>query len=147
MAQKQDIIEIHIPSVFGYEKVAMDSAAAVAELMNFHESRIDDLRTAVSEACTNAMEHGNRLKKDTMVLISLRLGKESLEVNVEDHGQGLTDNIPEPKLEEQLQDGNDKRGWGMFLIKNLVDEVEFKKVPQGGNVTRMVIHLNRKTGC
>ncbi len=143
MAQKQDIIEIHIPSVLGYEKVAMDSAAAVAELMSFHRSRIDDLRTAVSEACTNAMEHGNRLKKDTVVLISLRMGKESLEVNVEDRGHGLTRNIPEPSIEEQLDDSNDRRGWGMFLIKNLVDEVEFKKVPQGGNVTRMVIHLSR----
>jgi len=143
MPKKPDCIEIHIPSVLGYEKVAMDSAAAVARLMNFHQSRIDDLKTAVAEACTNAMEHGNRLKKNTMVLVTLKMRPKSLEVNVKDQGPGLKRKIMEPKLERQLDDCEDRRGWGMFLIRNLVDEVEFKKIPRGGNVTRMVIHLNR----
>lgn len=143
MAKKRDIIEIHIPSVLGYEKVAMDSAAAVARLMQFHESRIEDLKTAVAEACTNAMEHGNRMKQDTRVMVTLKMGNKSLEVNVADQGQGLKKSVPEPSLEKQLRDCEDTRGWGMFLIKNLVDEVEFKKVPAGGNVTRMVIHLSR----
>ncbi|MFQ5650681.1 MAG: ATP-binding protein [bacterium] len=143
MLKKYNTIEIHIPSVLGYEKVAMDSAAAVARLMQFHQSRIDDLRTAVSEACTNAMEHGNRLKKNTMVLVTLRMGKKSLEVNVEDQGQGVDTSMPDPRIEHQLNNCDDTRGWGMFLIKNLVDEVEFKKLPRRGNVTRMVIHLNR----
>lgn len=143
MTNKRDMIEIHIPSVLGYEKVAMDSAAAVASIMNFHESRIEDLRTAVSEACTNAMEHGNRLDKDTMVMITLRMGKKSLEVKVSDEGDGLREKIKQPDIEHQIESADTPRGWGVFLIKNLVDEVEFQKMPTGGNVTRMVIHLSR----
>lgn len=143
MSKRQNIIEIHIPSILGYEKVAMDSAAAVGRLMNFHESRIEDLRTAISEACTNAIEHGNRLKKNTKVLVTLKMRPKSLEVNVKDEGKGLKKTIAEPKIENQIDDCEDTRGWGMFLIKNLVDEVEFKKIPEGGNVTRMVIHVNR----
>ena len=65
MPEKQKIIEVHIPSILGYEKVAMESAAAAAKIMGFHQSRIEDLKTAISEACSNAMEHGNRFKKDT----------------------------------------------------------------------------------
>ena len=143
MPNKTKPIEVHIPSVIGYEKVAMDSGAAVAKLMGFDQSRIEDLKTAISEACTNAMEHGNRLKKDTMVLVTLKMNKESLEVNVEDKGQGLKKRPQTPNIEDQISDQNDCRGWGIFLIKNLVDEVEFKSVPKGGNVTRMVIHVNR----
>ncbi|NIR50103.1 ATP-binding protein [candidate division KSB1 bacterium] len=143
MPKKQKAIEVHIPSVLGYEKVAMESAAAVARLMGFHQSRVDDLRTAVSEACTNAMEHGNRLKKDTKVLVTLKASKKSLEVKVSDQGKSLKCESKVPKIDEQVNGCEDVRGWGMFLIKNLVDEVEFKNIPKQGNVTRMVIHVNR----
>lgn len=143
MSTGQRLIEVHIPSVLGYEKVAMESAAAVAKIMGFHKNRIEDLKTAISEACTNAMEHGNRLKKDTKVLVTLKMSKKSLEVKVKDEGKGMKKIIKDPKIEDQIKGGEDLRGWGMFLIKNLVDEVEFKKISKGGNVTRMVIHVNR----
>ncbi len=143
MPGKQKIIEVHIPSIMGYEKVAMESASAAAKIMGFHQSRIEDLKTAISEACSNAMEHGNRFKKNTTVLVTLKLDKKSLEVNVKDEGKGLSKKIKTPKIERQLNGIDDSRGWGMFLIKSLVDEVEMKKVPKGGNVTRMVIHVNR----
>jgi serine/threonine-protein kinase RsbW len=51
-------IELHIPSVIGFEKVAMECAASVAKKMGFTEDRIEDLKTAVAEACLNAIEHG-----------------------------------------------------------------------------------------
>lgn len=143
MPAKSNIIELHIPSVLGYEKVAMESSAAAAKIMGFHDSRIEDLKTAVSEACTNAMEHGNRLKKDTMVLVTLKIKKKSLEVDVKDEGREFKQNIHTPQIENQIDNCEDPRGWGMFLIKNLVDKVEFKKNARGGNVTRMVIHVNR----
>ena len=60
-----------------------------AKLMHFHKNRVEDLKTAVSEACSNAIEHGNRLKKNTMVLITLKMGTESLEVDIKDQGKGL----------------------------------------------------------
>ena len=143
MPEKQKIIEVHIPSIMGYEKVAMESAAAAAKIMGFHQSRIDDLKTAISEACCNAMEHGNQFKKDTTVLVTLKVDKKRLEVNVKDEGKGLNKKIKDPEIEKQINGIEDTRGWGMFLIKNLVDEVEMKKIPKGGNITRMVIHVNR----
>jgi len=76
-------------------------------------------------------------------LVTLKMDKESLEVNVKDEGRGLNKKVKVPKIEKQINGIDDPRGWGMFLIKNLVDEVEMKKIPRGGNVTRMVIHVNR----
>ena len=143
MLEKQKIIEVHIPSIMGYEKVAMESAAAAAKIMGFHASRIEDLKTAISEACCNAMEHGNRFKKDTTVLVTLKVDKKKLEVNIKDEGGGLNRKIKDPEIEKQINGIENSRGWGMFLIKNLVDEVEMKKIPRGGNIIRMVVHVNR----
>ena len=56
---KHRTVELKIPSEPGFEKVAMRLAAEVAERMGFSPERIDDLRTAVSEACLNAIRHGN----------------------------------------------------------------------------------------
>jgi len=47
-----------VPSV---EKVAMDFAASVAKMRQFPEARIEDLKTAIAEACINAIEHGNKM--------------------------------------------------------------------------------------
>ncbi|MFQ5866247.1 MAG: ATP-binding protein [bacterium] len=143
MSAKQNIIELHIPSIIGYEKVAMESVAAAANMIGFHPSRVEDLKTAISEACINAMEHGNRLNRNTKVLVTLKIDKKRLEVNVKDEGKGFRENMKEPEIDRQINGCEDYRGWGIFLIKNLVDEVEFKKIPKGGNVTRMVIHVNR----
>ncbi len=56
-------VEVRLPSRLGFEKVAMSTAASVAKLMGFREERIDDLKTAIAEACAqHAIEHGNRLK-------------------------------------------------------------------------------------
>ena len=143
MPTRQKGIEIHIPSILGYEKVAMDAAGAVARLMGFHQSKIENLKTAVSEACINAIEHGNRFKKATMVLVSLNIDKKRLEVRVKDSGKGVKKKVPAPEIEKQINGGEDPRGWGMFLIKQLVDEVEFKNLPNAGHVVKMVVHINQ----
>jgi serine/threonine-protein kinase RsbW len=143
MPAKQKAIEVHIPSILGYEKVAMDAAGAVARLMGFHQSKIEDLKTAVSEACINAIEHGNRCKKATMVLVSLNIDNKRLEVRVKDEGKGVKKKVPAPEIEKQINGGEHPRGWGMFLIKQLVDEVEFKKLPNAGHVVKMVVHINQ----
>ena len=62
-AENPPTVEVRLPSRMGYEKVAMSTASAVAKLMGFREDRIEDLKTAVAEACINAIEHGNRLNE------------------------------------------------------------------------------------
>ena len=131
-------IEIHIPSEYGYEKVVMASAAAVAKRMGFSVDRIEDLKTAVAEACLNALEHGNKLDISTKVMIVMTVQPKGLEVNVTDEGkQSIPATFPQP------DDTPGGRHRGIFIIKNLVDEVEFSSVPNGGNQIRMVVHLNK----
>jgi serine/threonine-protein kinase RsbW len=135
-------IELHIPSVMGYEKIAMECAASMAKKMGFTEDRIEDLKTAVSEACLNAIEHGNRMDTSTKVGITLTAGESRLQVSVKDEGKGI-DQVPTPSIESKIKGEDHPRGWGIFLIKSLVNEVTFEQGPGGGNVTKMVIYLEK----
>jgi serine/threonine-protein kinase RsbW len=132
-----DQVEIFLPSTLGYEKVARNAAEAVAEEMGFSPDRIEDLKTAVAEACMNAIEHGNQEDQTTSVTVLLTAARQQLEVKVSDEGlKPIPDTFPTPGH----PDANN-RGLGMFFITHLVDEVETYRLPKGGNVVRMVIYL------
>jgi len=135
-------IELHIPSVMGYEKIAMECAASMAKKMGFTEDRIEDLKTAVAEACLNAIEHGNKMDTSSKVGITLTAEKSRLQVSVKDEGKGI-DEVPTPSIESKIKGEDKPRGWGIFLIKSLVNEVTFEPRPEGGNVTKMVIYLEK----
>jgi serine/threonine-protein kinase RsbW len=131
-------VSVHIPSELGYEKVAMEAAAAAAKRMGFSPDRIQDLKTAVSEACINAIEHGNLSDVGTKVVVVLTVESERLEVNIADEGRR-----PFPAIPPEPGRPADHRGWGMFLIRHLMDEVEFSTEPHGGNQVKMVIYLDK----
>lgn len=134
-------IELHVPSTNGYERVAMDTAAAAARLMGFQQPRIDDLRTAVAEACINAMEHAHEFNAAMKVVVALTIQDSSLQIDVTDQGNGVAIYPDPPDIERKLAGQQTTRGWGVFLIRSLMDEVQFNVRSERGNVTRMVIRL------
>ncbi len=135
-------IELRLPSRLGYEKVAMHTAASVAQLMGFSEERVDDLKTAVAEACINAIEHGNKLDDALSVGVILSVDANSLEVKVTDNGEGPQSKTEAPDIDRKMLGEEDARGMGMFLIQALVDEAEWVSSPPSGSYARMVIHLH-----
>ena len=141
MDKQLSSIELRLPSRLGFEKVAMNTAASVAHLMGFADDRIDDLKTAVAEACINAMEHGNQLDEELCVGVILSMGTDSLEVKVLDTGKGPQGHMAAPDIDKKMHEEEEPRGMGMFLIESLVDEVEWVSSPPTGSYARMVIHL------
>ena len=145
MAEYKKIVELSLPSILGLELVAVDASASLAKLMGFSDDRIQDLMTAVEEACLNAIEHGNRQNADMKVLVALTVNEAKLQIDVHDQGKtAFNPDIKKPDIDAKVS-GEDSRtrGWGLFLIKSLVDEVEFKWSPETGNITRMVIYLKQ----
>jgi serine/threonine-protein kinase RsbW len=126
----------------GYEKIAMECAASMAKKMGFTEDRIEDLKTAVAEACLNAMEHGNKMDTSTKVGITLTVEESKLQVTVKDEGKGVGE-ISSPSIESKIEGKDKTRGWGIFLIKSLMNEVKFEPSPEGGNVIKMIIYLEK----
>ena len=140
---EQLLVELRLPSVLGFEKVPVAAATTVAEGMGFSKDRIDDMRTALSEACRNAIEHGNRQQAGVQVLVTLTGQASGLQVEVADQGEGPGERGPGvPRIEDKLAGEDTSRGWGLFLIDQLVDQVTYEKSPEGGNITRLLIKLD-----
>ena len=143
MLIKNNAIELSIPSELGYEKVAMKTGEAVASILGFIPDRIEDLKTAISEAVINAIEHGNELNKNLSVVVLMTASAGKLEVEVHDKGEGVTSrkNVT-PDIEAKMDGLEKPRGLGMFLIEQLVDEVEYlQDSAEGGSYIKMVVHI------
>lgn len=124
--------------------MAMELAGQLASKMGFSQSRIEDLRTAVSEACINAMEHGNVFDVDTKILVAMTAFDDRLAIDVLDEGRSgpPPTEVVAPDLEAQFEGLMAPGGMGLFVIKALVDEADFVEPDLGpGNQFRMVIHL------
>lgn len=131
---RKKMVRLSIPSELGYEKLAILAVATVAEKGGFSPAQIDCLKTAVAEAVTNAIEHGNLRQTELKVLIDLTLQKTVLVLEVVDQGCQPIPQIPAERAERE-----DYRGWGLYLIKNLVDEVEVTASPRSNGI-RMVAY-------
>jgi serine/threonine-protein kinase RsbW len=138
----EQIVELQLPNTLGSEKVAIKKAVSIAEKMGFSKDRIEDLKTAIAEACINAIEHGNKFDENTKVGVTFASDDTSLQVVVHDEGDGVDPKkIPKERVDK---DGLPRRrGYGVYLISNLVNEFTIEKKPGMGNDVKMLIHLNK----
>ncbi|HEV3455342.1 MAG TPA: ATP-binding protein, partial [Thermoanaerobaculia bacterium] len=108
-------------------------ATAVAESMKMSPDRIDEVRMAVVEACINAIEHSQASEREVYVTFEV-LGEkdpEKLRITVRDTGVGFEPaRMDEPRIEDKLK-ASRKRGWGLKIIRGLMDEVEIRSGAEG----------------
>ncbi|HEX5284429.1 MAG TPA: ATP-binding protein [Bryocella sp.] len=137
-------VEVRLPSELGFEKIAMSTASGMAAMMGFSDDRIEDLKTAVAEACINAIEHGNRFDDRLDFAVVLSSNNDELEIKVIDDGDGLRSAPSMPDIDRKMAGEEEPRGMGMFLIQSLVDEAEWHKGPPGKSFVRLVIRLDKE---
>jgi serine/threonine-protein kinase RsbW len=140
----ENTIEVSLPNKLGYERIAMACSASFAKIVGFLPERIEDLKTAVSEACLNAMEHGNKNNPERRVIVTINYRDHVFSVSVMDQGEGMneTPDIPQkPDIEKKIENLETPRGIGLFLIEQLVDQVEYNKMTDEGHMVRMVLKL------
>jgi serine/threonine-protein kinase RsbW len=133
---------VNIPSNPVFERVIRATTDEIGQAFALSEEQIADLKLAVSEAVNNAIEHGNKLASQKLVEVTFVLGNEQLEVRIRDEGSGVGEiDFSRRVVEEQnLEDGM-HRGFGMYLIRALVDDCEVTS-SQGG--TTLTLRLYRK---
>jgi serine phosphatase RsbU (regulator of sigma subunit)/anti-sigma regulatory factor (Ser/Thr protein kinase) len=120
----QTLAEFDILSQPGNERQAAGQVMAILAGADLPDSRRMRLETAVAEATMNAMEHGNHYRADLPVHIAVLRSPERLAVRITDHGGGADISQAEtPDLEAKLAGLQSPRGWGLFLIKNMVDDL------------------------
>jgi serine/threonine-protein kinase RsbW len=134
-------VEVSLPSRLGYERIAMDCSASFAKMAGFAPQRIEDLKTAVAEACLNAIEHGNKSHPDTRVLVTMDFKDDRFSVLVKDGGNGIRRLPRDRTVMRRIENLEPPKGLGIYLIKQLVDEVEFNNMTKDGHTVKMVIKL------
>ena len=118
------LAEFREPSATGNERTIMQRVAEAVKDVGLDPKRYDRLKTAVSEAAMNAIEHGNHGDPELPVHVRVSVTEKELMVRIVDNGGGKE--IPEaetPDLEAKLAGLQKPRGWGLFLIKNMVDDL------------------------
>ena len=126
-------IELKLPIIANMELVAVQTAEVVARHMDLSEDKAAEISMALIEACINAFEHS---QAQNNVFIHFILEENSLVIKVIDQGIGFDKTKVEiPAIENKLGTEERKRGWGLQLIQELMDSVEFESSKDGTTVT------------
>jgi len=130
------VVELRIPSKAEWVAVARLAVAAVANRLNFSIEDIEDVKLAVAEACTNCIQHA---EGSAQIQITCETGPEGLTVRVSDFGHGTRPEGIRPRRTDEPTVG----GLGVFLIRSLMDSVEYDVHPDRGTnlvMTKKVAH-------
>ncbi len=132
----EHVFELQIPASPEYiaivRLVVSSLASARRELA---DERVDDLKLAVSEACTNAIEAHERAGVDEAIRIAVYEGDERLEIRIADRGAGFDpDALPAHPPVTDPDRLNFERGLGIPLIRTLVDDARFVPTDDGTTV-------------
>jgi serine/threonine-protein kinase RsbW len=141
--QSNRVVELRIPSELGYEKIAREAVATVARRLEFDENKTEDIKTAVSEACTNAIRYGGGADARMKVVVVLTADEDKLDIIIKD--PGASGSPPEfvgiPDISGMVEGKTRLGGMGLFIIRELVDEAGFVEGDdEEGNQFRMVIY-------
>jgi serine/threonine-protein kinase RsbW len=142
-----DAVCLEIPARVEYLVMARQVVAAAAAVEpRFHDERIDDLRIAVSEATTNAIEAQADLSGSDRILIRCNLDDERIEVEVLDRAGGFDPhNVAAAPSAEAVDRLQFERGLGLPLMKTLADETEIHSTATGTAVRLVVYRPGRHT--
>ena len=129
-------VTLALPMVPEMEIEASKTATAIAESIRMSPDRIDEVRMAVVEACINAFEHSHAADREVFVTFQVlgEQGPGEAAHPVRDTGVGFSpDELEEPTMDGKLKSLR-KRGWGLKIIRGLMDEVEIHSGADGTTV-------------
>ena len=130
---KKPSVELTLPILPNMELIATQTAEVISRHMNLTEDQVGEISMALIEATINAFEHS---KAENNVFINFLIEDDSLIIKVIDKGIGFDKTKVEiPKIENKIGKDKRKRGWGLMLIQELMDSVEFESNDEGTTVT------------
>ena len=132
-----DNIQIQIPSLPENIRIVESFIDNAKEKYHINDDIYGNIMVAVTESVNNAIVHGNQSDTKKNVYLKLSLEKSLIKFTVQDEGVGFDyNNLPDPTLPENV---NKSGGRGIFLMKNLCDEVSFKK---DGRIAELCFYLS-----
>jgi serine/threonine-protein kinase RsbW len=136
---------VKLPSVLSSVEKVEEIAEAYAARAGFDEDTVTQIAMLVREAAVNAMLHGNRSDPDKLITVSFQLTDEALIYKISDQGTGFNpDDVPDPLSPEGLLRTS---GRGIFLMRAMLDEVNFRQLSPGTEITLVKNRMQKETGA
>jgi serine phosphatase RsbU (regulator of sigma subunit)/anti-sigma regulatory factor (Ser/Thr protein kinase) len=142
---ERQLAAFEVASETGIERLAIDQVAEAVAGLGLVGQRLERLKTAVGEATMNAIEHGNGNRPELPVEVTVTTDDTDLKVRITDQGgdRGALPDVETPDLEAKLAGLQTPRGWGLFLIQNMVDRLE-TAVNEHHHTIELVMHLKEE---
>jgi serine/threonine-protein kinase RsbW len=122
-----------LPSELSSVERVEETAEKFSQRAGFDEDTVSHIAMVAREAAVNAVIHGNKYDKNKHVGANFLLSDEALTIEISDQGEGLDpDNCPDPLAAENLMKTS---GRGIFLMRALMDEVHFRQLTPGTQIT------------
>ncbi len=135
----QEIGRKSFPSELGCERTAMRWVEEMVKPFDLPNRKLNRLKTAVTEAVMNSAEHAHGYNPACLIDLRVSIAGERVKVDICDHGDGYLDaNIATPDLTAKLNHEQTPRGWGLFLMQKMVDEMQVTQDDEGNRVALIV---------
>jgi serine/threonine-protein kinase RsbW len=135
-------VALHLPVVPNVELVAAKAVETIGGALGMDQTDIEAASVAMVEACLNAMEHGGGQMVVRMSADGPE-GRSSLVIEVEDQGGGFDPDKTPRNSASRIHGCTSKRGWGLTLIRELMDEVQIQSNP-GRTLVRMCKYVENR---
>ncbi len=127
MADKPNV-DLTIPMMPDMELTAITVAESLGVFIGLSTEKIDEVKMALIEACINAFEHSK--SSDRRINLNFQISDGGMVISISDGGQGFDLQEALERIEEKRNKG-EKRGWGLTLMSELMDEVEVDSSEEG----------------
>lgn len=121
--------------------LALDCVTASGRSAGIDDQTLCKIQLAVDEACANVVAHAYEDTEPGDMEICCRLDSNTFVIQVRDWGQGFSpEDVPEPDVNAPLEERS-LGGLGLFLIRQVMDQVQFTRDPDAGNELTMIKRL------
>jgi serine/threonine-protein kinase RsbW len=124
------LVELNIPSELDLIQMVVDLGTSLMQLRGYDDSDCDAVKLAIHETLVNAIRYGNQENPEARVRIKFYLKDDCFYTDIDDEGIGFDpESLSDPTDPENLLKTN---GRGIFLVRNLTENFEVKKLPNRG---------------
>jgi serine phosphatase RsbU (regulator of sigma subunit)/anti-sigma regulatory factor (Ser/Thr protein kinase) len=136
----EELLAFTVPGAAGWERAAVERVAAAVDGLGINAARLERLKTAVAETVMNAIEYGSLGDPHVPVDVQVQADAASITVRVTDRAMsGPVREVEEPDLEAKLEGRQRPRGWGLFLIRHMVDAMDISSKDGLQTVTLTIV--------
>ncbi|HUU30216.1 MAG TPA: ATP-binding protein [archaeon] len=129
-------VTMTVPMEANQELKVAERAEELAVRLGFERDPIDEIKLALIEAVINAIEHGSSPERKVFITFGLNRKPRRMAIVISDSGSGFDPGAVEiPDIKKKMQKGTRKRGWGLKIMRSLMDEVRVESSRGGTQIT------------